>query len=147
MDEEDKRPVTSWNRYRLTRAIRRWGGAPDDWQLAWATRKSKYQLLDYARQIYPYPKYKIQKVADKFSTEDFSIEILLLPVAHPELNPIKMVWAFVKRAVASRNMMFKLSHVEQLTNEQLSKVTARMFKKFYNYAILEENKYKRLASQ
>ena len=109
LDDEDKLPVTSWNKGQLVEAIRRWRGAPDNWPLTWVRTKSKYQLLDYARHIYPAPKYKIQKIADKLAAEDFFIEVLSLPVAHPKLNPIEMVWGFVKRAVASRNIIFKLS--------------------------------------
>ena len=43
-------------------------------------------------------------------------------MAHPELNPIEMVWSFVKRSVASRNLKFKLNAVEELTREQMVKV-------------------------
>ena len=49
--------------------------------------------------LYPSPKYEIQKLADEFSTSDFEIEILFLPIAHPGLNPIEMVWSFMKRFV------------------------------------------------
>ena len=39
LDEEDGRPVTSWNKARLIDAIRSWGGPPDDWPLTWAKKK------------------------------------------------------------------------------------------------------------
>ena len=105
VDEEDKNPVTSWNKGHLVDVIRRLGGSSDDWPLMWATKKSIDQLLDYTSQIYPCPKYKIQKIADKFANGNFSIKVLFLPVAHPELNPIEMVWGFTKRAAGSKNMM------------------------------------------
>ena len=147
VDEEDRRPVTCWNKARLIDAIRRWGGPPDDWPLTWAKKKSKHQLLDFARSIYPSPKYKIQKIADKFTTESFQIKILFLPVAHPELNPIEMVWGFVKRTVAAQNMTFKLSAVEQATKEQIKKVTADQFQKYYMHAIKEEDRYRQAKVQ
>ena len=56
---------------------------------------------------------KNQPVAEKFAAEDFSIKISILPVAHPELNPIRIIWDFCKRAVASRNIIFKLSYIEE----------------------------------
>lgn len=31
LDEEDRRPVTSWNKKRLADAIVRWGDAPVEW--------------------------------------------------------------------------------------------------------------------
>ena len=106
------------------------GGAPENRPLTWALTKSKHQLLDHAHHICPVPKYNIQKIADKFATEDFSINILLLVVAHTELNPNEIVWEFVKIAVASRNIIFMLAYVEELERKQLNEVTAAIFKKF-----------------
>ena len=91
LDEEDKCPVQSWNKKRIVDSTIRWNGVPENWPLTWAHQKSKSQLLEQARKIYPAPKYKIQKIADKFREGDFLTKILFLPVAHPELNPIKMV--------------------------------------------------------
>ena len=67
------------------------GGAPSDWPMNWMKRKTKMNLLDYARRMYPSPKYRIQKIADKFRTDPFSTEILFLPVSRLEWNPIEMV--------------------------------------------------------
>ena len=141
LDGEDRKPVGAWNRIRLIDSIERWVGAPDDCPPTWGRQKTKNQLLDYAKKVYPTPKYKIQKIADKFERDDFSIKVLFLPVAHPELNPIEMVWGFIKRKVASKNMSFKLSHVEQLTREQVQVVTAAQFSKYYEHARKEEDKY------
>ncbi len=35
LDEEDRRPVTSWNKKKLAEALKRWDGIPDDWPLTW----------------------------------------------------------------------------------------------------------------
>ena len=80
------------------------------------------------------------KIADKFASEAFSIKIIFLPVALPELNTIEIVWGFVKRSVATKNMLFKLSHVEEITKLQLEKVTADLFNKFYKHIMKEEEK-------
>ena len=101
--------------------------------------EDKHQLLDDAKKICLTPKYKIQKIADKFEQEGFSIKVLFLPVANPELNPIEMVWAFIKRTIASRNMSFKLSHVEQSTREQVQNITTAQFFKYYEHARKEED--------
>ena len=145
LDDDDRWPVTSWTKRRLSDAIIRWGGPPSDWLPNWESLKVKQDLLIRARSIYPSPKYKIQKIADEFSSEDFCIKILFLPVAHPELNPIELVWGNIKRAVASRNLLFNLSWVEEETREQLSKVDAEKFKSYVNHAIREENSYKNLS--
>ena len=70
--------------------------------------------------------------------EKFSIKILFLPVPHPELNPTEMVWLFVKQSLGSRNLKFNLSTVEELTEEQIVKVSPELFKKYYFHACREE---------
>ena len=74
------------------------------------------------------------------AAEDCSIKIFLL-AAHAELNPIDKVWGFVKKAVASRNITFKLSHVEELARQKLNEVSSAVFKNFCDYALIEERKY------
>ena len=103
-------------------------------------------MLEQARKIYPAPKYKIQKIADKFTSADFNIKILFLPVAHPELNPIEIVWGRVKRAVARNNLTFQLAAVEQETKRQVDNISAHDFKKFANHAKKEEEKYTQLSN-
>ena len=108
LDEQDERPATSCNKSRLVDTVKRWGGAPEDWPLIWDTGKTRIQLLEHAGSVYPTSKCKIEKIAGQFETATFSIKILILPVAYPELNPIEMVWSFFKRAVASKNIQFQL---------------------------------------
>ena len=38
----------------------------------------------------------------------FDFDVLLLPVAHPELNPIEMVWAVVKGYATGKCELFAL---------------------------------------
>ena len=96
-------------------------------------------MLAEARRIYPPPTYKIQKTASKF---DF--KVLFLSVTHPELNPIEMVWGFLKRKVTMHNVNSNLIEVENITCAQLSSITSECFKKYYEHAILEENKYREM---
>lgn len=145
LDDEDRRPTTAWNKAKLSDAIIRWKGVPDEWPENWKMKKTKSQLLEQARKIYPTPTYKIQKLANEFSSGDFSIKILFLPVAHPELNPIEMVWSFIKRSVAARNMHFTLSHVEEETKKEILKVTAADIRKYSRHAKDEETKYRRMS--
>ena len=51
LDEEGKRPTTSWTKKKLAHAIVRWDGIPDDWLLTWRVQKSKNELLEKAREI------------------------------------------------------------------------------------------------
>ena len=95
--EEVKRPATSWNKARLVDSIARWERTTDEWPLTCRIKKKRNELLEQAIEIYPMHSYKIQKVARKFDEGEFQIKILFLPLAHPELNPIKMVWSKIKR--------------------------------------------------
>lgn len=144
LDDIDRKPVTSWNKQRLGDAIVRWGGQPEDWPLTWRRKKSKAQLLEQARLMYRTPIYTIQKIADKFSEGDFELKVLFLPVAHPELNPIEMVWGIIKRKVSQRNLTFKLAVVEEETRLQVAKLTPTTFQNFVAHAIKEEEKYRQL---
>ena len=102
LDEEDKRPPTSWNKARLADSIAQWEGIPEDWPLTWRVKQTNNELLERAREIHLMPTYKIQKIASKFNEEDFQIKILFLPVVQPELNSIEMVWPKIKRKVGTK---------------------------------------------
>jgi hypothetical protein len=78
----------------------------------------------------------------------------MLPVAHPELNPIEHVWGFVKRTVASQNFTHNLKQVDRLTKMQITSFTGphgsgpnRTFGKFVRNTIEEEERYRRLAAE
>lgn len=146
LDEEDRKPTQTWNKSRLSFAIRRWGGAPTNWPDDWEKLKTKSQLLEHARKIYPQPKCKIQKIADKFTNGSFELKIIFLPVAHPELNPIELVWSSIKRHVSKHNQLFRLSEVERLTKEKIQSITVEEVKQFTSHALKEEEKYKKLST-
>ena len=60
-------------------------------------------------------------------------------------EPDEIVRGFVKRAVGPINMVFKLSHVEELTKEHLKLITHEMFDNYHKHALKEELKYKELS--
>ena len=129
-----------------TDAIARWDRTPDDRPLTWRVKKTKDELLQHARRSYPSPTYKIQKIANTFQEGRFEIKILFLPVAHPELNPIEMLWSKRKCQVACRNMKFPLSTVEVLTREAISQFNANKFAKYVEHVPVEESKFKGLST-
>lgn len=49
--------------------------------------------------------------------------ILRLPPYHCELNPVELIWAKVKNAVAVKNTTFKFADMKVLFNEALEMVT------------------------
>ena len=77
-----------------------------------------------------------QDIADKFG-----LVILLLPVAHPGLNPIKLVWSIFKCNCATRNQDYKLSDVERIGREELKTINAQIFASLRRNAIKNEVRY------
>ena len=67
-----------------------------------------------------------------------------MPVAHPELNPIEMLWGIIKRKVAERNSTFNLNAVEAQTEVQLANITAATFQNYENHSMKEEEKYRQI---
>ena len=95
--------------------------------------KAKAQLPEYSRKMHPSPTYKIQKIADMFTEPG-------LPVAHPELSLLDLVWSSVKRYVTAKNNTFRLNEVEKLIGENVLTITAEDIEKFTVHSVREEEK-------
>ena len=76
----------------------------------------------------------------------FHIQILFLPVAHPELNPIEMFWSKMERRIAKTNTAFRLSHVEDVTRNAEASMTPEEFARYVEYVKTEEEKFKPLST-
>ena len=46
------------------------------------------------------------------------IRLLLLPVAHPVLNPIELMWGQIKRYVRDNNCDFTITHIRELAEQK-----------------------------
>ena len=142
LTEATKPPTTQWRKQKLVDFIRKWGHpVADDWKIIWMRRKTVSQLLSYARTVKPTRKYQVEEIADKFTEEMFNIKINFLPVAHPELNPIELVWGTIKRAVAKVDLSFRLFDCNCLLSEEVFKYGPSVFAKLVAHAIREEEKY------
>ena len=60
----------------------------------------------------PKPIYEISEMAKKHK-----IKILYLPVAHPKLNQIEMIWSQLKTYIKRKNVNYSQSDVEMFANE------------------------------
>lgn len=69
--------------------------------------------------------------------------ILRLPPYHPDLNPIEMIWAATKNAIAKRNTTGKLKDVEIIAREEFSKISEVDWNARCEHVIEIENNYKK----
>ena len=107
--------------------------------------KTNTQLLKHKRSLKPALVYEIQRIPDTLACGDFSIKIPFLPVAYPELNPIKMVCGKLKRNSASENMTFRLNDVDEIESSEIAKIDKAIFSKYYVLTLKMEEKYRQLS--
>jgi len=63
-------------------------------------------------------------------------EVIRLPSYHCQYNPIEMMWAQVKRQIATKNITFKMVDVEKLMHETIDLITKIAFTVMKIYNIL-----------
>eukprot|EP00170_Pyropia_yezoensis_P002344 contig_9826_g2348 len=91
-------PVSSKARKaEIADCLERHGKVPSEWGADWRQTKTRVQLKKHADDNRPAPRYLVQYLAARFN-----VAILISPVAHPELNPIEMVWGTTKMALKGR---------------------------------------------
>ena len=66
---------------------------------------------------------------------------LRLPPYHPQLNPIELVWAEVKRLVANDNKTFNIKDIEKSTRSVLSGIDKQFWNKSENHVKKIEDEY------
>lgn len=98
---------------------------------------TKVSLIQLAKCHPVKTKYVIEELAEQTGKD---IKVLWLPPGHCELNPIELVWAFVKSYVSTNNTGKNIQHILTLTNEALSKVTPELWKNCIRHTTDYENK-------
>jgi len=77
---------------------------------------TRAELWELCKQNKPVPIYQVQQLLD---AQGRDLRLLILPVHHPELNPIECMWARLKN-----NVTFTQTEVERLCMEEVERVTA-----------------------
>uniref|UniRef100_K3WQP1 Tc1-like transposase DDE domain-containing protein n=1 Tax=Globisporangium ultimum (strain ATCC 200006 / CBS 805.95 / DAOM BR144) TaxID=431595 RepID=K3WQP1_GLOUD len=67
--------------------------------------------------------------------------VLFLPVGHPELNPIELMWSRLKGFIAQRNVNFSLQEIEKLAHEFIDTFDAATWAKYAEHCVKVENEY------
>lgn len=79
---------------------------------------SKQALWALAQEMRPKPQYLVHRWCAEFNVAHSSdIKVLLLPVAHPILNPVEVMWSQVKRYVRSHNSDFNMERIKSLAED------------------------------
>ena len=81
------------------------------------------QLWTLCQYNKPSKQYKIMEwINDWNSARGTDIVVNILPVAHPQLNPIELVWSWIKSHVASANHEFHMGKIQQLTLQLVNQI-------------------------
>lgn len=67
--------------------------------------------------------------------KDMDIKLLRLPPYHCEFNPIELVWARAKTAVAKKNLQYKLKFAMNVMKEEALKCDAKYWEKLHKHII------------
>lgn len=84
------------------------------------SRSNLYELCQCKR---PKPVYAASVLATKYQ-----VEVLFLPVSHPELNPIELAWARIKRQLRERNVDFNVSQIMETGKSLMDAFTAEQWR-------------------
>jgi len=91
-----------------------------EWLLKRKIRARKYKTIDdfmnlkkvelcaLCNKNKPKPRYEVVELAKKSK-----VKVLFLPVSHPELNPIELVWSQLKDYIKKKNVNYSLKEVEK----------------------------------
>eukprot|EP00170_Pyropia_yezoensis_P003982 contig_16432_g3993 len=123
-----------------------WLEAHDAIPAAWAGNDWRFdctraELKAEADKYRPAPRFLVQDLARRFD-----VTILLSPVAHPELNPIEMVWGTVKAALRRAKKTFTLAGLQQLVHREFERITPEVWGRYEDHAEKMENFYRTAAA-
>ena len=92
---------------------------------------TKQTLYALAKELTPKPRYLVQDWIDAANGTD--IRLLILPVAHPMLNPIELMWGQIKRYVRENNREFTMSHIKQPAEDKIRQQDAASWGASYRH--------------
>ena len=79
----------------------------------------KQELLQLCKKNKPSPSYVLDNLL-----REHGHDCLRLPAYHADLNAIELIWAKIKRFVATHNVTFKPGHVKLITGDAILSVSA-----------------------
>ena len=138
LDSEFRNTTTKWNKaYILLWIDKR--GIPLPNNVVGFHKLTVKNLLKLCKDYRYEKKYELEKIKNELRPD---VELLWLPVAHCEFNPIELIWAYVKNRVAKENKTFKLHDVHQLCIQIMNDLPPNLWKNCVKHAIKYENYYR-----
>jgi hypothetical protein len=139
-DPETKNPTNSWRKGDIIEWLKKNKIAPLDEHGHKTPYESlfKRDLIDLAKPCFKAHKYIIDNVIQESGKD---IKLVWTPVGHCELNAIELVWAWVKRRVATLNTTFKVKEVVQLVKKILQDVPQELWKNSVEHVKGVEKEY------
>jgi len=136
---DDARPATTkMKKAEFAEWVVRHDAVPPSWlSQDWRQLKTKADIKAATDKHRPAPRYQVQDLARRFN-----VKILISPVAHPELNPIEMVWGTVKMALKRANLGFTMAALKALVDTEFAKITADVWCRYEDHAIKMEEWYR-----
>lgn len=143
VDPDTKNPTMSWKKdeivsWSLRREIPLPPGVDNFMQM------TKAELIVHATPYFGKPEKKLEQIVKRVRPD---VELVWLPVAHCELNPIELVWAYVKNKIAKVNMANQaekgrsMQVLNNLCKESLHSVTPLLWKQCIGHAMKIEDNY------
>lgn len=85
-------------------------------------------------------KFQLPEWVDAYNKKNNTdIRVNYLPVAHPQLNPIEMLWNWLKSYVATNNKTFSIADIRRLAAERQHELNGewwvKAFKKSHEFAL------------
>jgi len=87
------------------------------------------------------PRYKVVKLVESFPNTD--VTVIFLPVHHPELNPIELMWNQIKSYVRSNNVGLNQAAAEDLVREKVAVLDQESWQKCLKHVLKVEEAYKK----
>ena len=138
LTEESKGAKQMWNREMLARWIVSHNGKSDTGEILTLEQLlgeeardgppqqrrrgwSKQAMWALAQDMRPKPQYLVHRWCEEFNrTHSADIKVLLLPVAHPILNPVELMWSQIKRFVRDRNTgTLNMAQIRDLAEQRM----------------------------
>ena len=104
--------------------------------VAYTTGMFMVELISRCKMSCPRPTYKLDVMMGKHGHN-----VLRLPAYHAELNPIELIWAQVKGAIAKNNTTFTTTDMIPMIKNGFAQVSAQDWKKCCRHVMNIEDKY------